>query len=238
MLACLPMYDWPERRAEIDALWARLRDALRDEGFEAPDALTRTDDPEEAWLSPDLLLGETCSYPLETVLRGRVRYVATPVHDAPGCGAGTYRSAIIAPGAGEGMPPPGGPRSVLQSGSIGTLAANAPDSMSGFVALERDLAQAGRAVPGHVLWTGSHRASIRAVAEGKADCAAIDCVTWQIAKEHEPAAQQVHVIGWTAERPGLPLITNVNMDDTDIERLRRAVAAVMPVAVLDRPTER
>lgn len=238
MLACLPMYDWPERWADTDALWARLRDALRHEGFEAPEALTRTDDLEYAWLSPDLLLGETCSYPLETVLRGRVRYVATPIRDAPGCGAGTYRSVIIAPGDGEDMPPPTVPGPVLPSRPIATLAANAPDSMSGYVALERDLAQAGRAVPGHVLWTGAHRASIRAVAEGKADCAAIDCVTWRIAKDHEPAAQQVHVVGWTAERPGLPLITNADMSDTDIERLRRAVAVVMPIAVLDRPTER
>lgn len=238
MIACLPMYDWPERQADTDALWTRLRDALRDEGFDAPEALTRTDDLEHVWLSPDLLLGETCSYPLETVLRGRVRYVATPVHDAPGCGAGTYRSVILGAGTGEHAPPPAGPGLALPTRLEGTLAANAPDSMSGFVALERDLAQAGRAMPGDVLWTGAHRASIRAVANGQAACAAIDCVTWHIAKDHELAAQQVHVIGWTAERPGLPLITNANMGDADIERLRRAVAAVMPVAVLDPPTER
>lgn len=238
MIACLPMYDWPERRAETDALWTRLRDALRHHGFHAPDALTRTDDLEGAWLGPDLLLGETCSYPLETVLRGRVRYVATPVHDAPGCGAGTYRSVVIAPGAGDDMPPPAGRGPALPSRPAGPLAANAPDSMSGYVALERDLAMEGLAVPGDVLWTGSHRASIRAVAGGKADCAAIDCVTWQIAKDHEPAAHDVHVIGWTSERPGLPLITNHALSDADLARLRRAVALAMPTVVLDRPTER
>ena len=106
MIAGLPMYDWPERRVETDTLWARLRDALRAAGFEAPDALTRTDDPRDLWLSADLLLGETCTYPLETVLAGKVRYLATPVHDAPGCGRGTYRSVVIAPGHEADAPPP------------------------------------------------------------------------------------------------------------------------------------
>lgn len=232
------MYDWPERRAETDALWTRLRDALRDEGFDAPDALTRAGDLEGAWLGPDLLVGETCSYPLETVLRGRVRYVATPIHDAPGCGHGTYRSVIVARGRGDDAAPPANAGSILPTSLEGPLAANAPESMSGFVALRRDMARAGRLFPEPTLWTGSHRASIRAVADGEAACAAIDCVTWQIAKDHEPAAQKVHVIGWTAERPGLPLITNAAMSDADMARLRTAVAAAMPAVVLDPPTER
>jgi ABC-type phosphate/phosphonate transport system substrate-binding protein len=238
MIACLPMYDWPERRAETDALWTRLRGALRNAGIEAPDRLTRTDDPEALWLSPDLLLGETCTYPLETVLRRRVRYVATPIHDAPGCGAGTYRSLIVAQGRGDDLAPPVNAGSILPTSLEGPLAANAPESMSGFVALQRDMARAGRAMPSDVLWTGSHRASIRAVAGGTARLAAIDCVTWQIARDHEPAADKVHVIGWTAERPGLPLITNAATSDGDLERLRTAVAAAMPVVVLDPPTER
>lgn len=238
MIACLPMYDWPERHGAIDALWARLRDALRDAGFDAPHALTRTDDPQSTWLSPDLLLGETCTYPLETALQSRVRYVATPIHDAPGCGAGTYRSVIIAAGRGADAAPPVDTGPILPRSLDGPLAANAPDSMSGYVALERDGAQAGRPFPEPVIWTGSHRASITAVAEGAARLAAVDCVTWQIARAHEPAADRVHVAGWTAERPGLPLVTNTKMTNADIVRLRRAVAAAMPVTVLDRPTER
>ena len=106
LLATLPMYDWPERRAETDARWARLRAALRAEGFDAPEDLTRGDDLPSLWLSPDLLIGETCSQPLATFLDGRVRYVATPVHDTPGCGRGTYRSAIIRRKPGTDMPVP------------------------------------------------------------------------------------------------------------------------------------
>ncbi|TIX59554.1 MAG: phosphate ABC transporter substrate-binding protein, partial [Mesorhizobium sp.] len=31
-VAALPMYDWPEMRSEVDAQWARLRDAFRQKG--------------------------------------------------------------------------------------------------------------------------------------------------------------------------------------------------------------
>ncbi len=225
------MYDWPERRAETDALWMRLAGALRRAGFNAPGTLTRRDRLDDMWLRPDLLLGETCTHPLETVLRGRVRYVATPVRGAPGCGRGTYRSVIVARLDAPDLPPPDDSQPQLPDRLDGRLAINEAGSMSGHVALRRDLAAAGRPWPGEIVETGAHRASIRAVASGTADIAAIDCVTWRIARAHEPAARALAVIGWTAERPGLPLITNGAMTDADIERLRKAIACVMPIVI-------
>ena len=53
------MYDWPEERAATDAFWTRLRDALRAEGFDAPDTLTRGGDPWSLWRHPDLMLAQT-----------------------------------------------------------------------------------------------------------------------------------------------------------------------------------
>ena len=240
-IATLPMYDWPERRAETDARWAKLRDALRAEGFDAPETLTRDGDLEALWLSPDLLIGETCSHPLATVLDGHVRYVATPMHRAPGCGLGTYRSAILRKGAGPGMPAPRrtfAPRFAPEA-VAGRQAANSADSMSGFVALGRDRNALGMEPSDEagIRWTGSHRASIRAVAAGEADYAAIDCVTWAIAQEHEPAASGVHVAGWTASRPALPLITSLRNDGETLARIRRAVLSSMPAVVLKQPFE-
>lgn len=232
------MYDWPERRHETDALWSRLARALADHGFDAPAALTRSGNLQQMWLASDLLLGETCSYPLESALAGRVRYVATPIHDAPGCGQGTYRSVLIAHGSGDDATPPVGPDPALPSDLPERFVANAPDSMSGYVALSRDLEQWQRPMRDPIAWTGSHRVSIQAVAHGQADFAAIDCVTWQIARQFEPAANQVHVIGWTAARPGLPLITNLSITGDELVRLRKAVVAVLPIVVLDQPTER
>ncbi|HSO47293.1 MAG TPA: PhnD/SsuA/transferrin family substrate-binding protein, partial [Rhizobiaceae bacterium] len=57
------------------------------------------------------------------------------------------------------------------------------------------------------LSTGGHRASIKAVAEGRAQLAAIDAQSWRLATAHEPAAREVHVSGRSSNVPGLPLIT-------------------------------
>jgi ABC-type phosphate/phosphonate transport system substrate-binding protein len=91
------------------------------------------------------------------------------------------------------------------------FAYNGLDSMSGIIALTRDLAALGEDAETFLadrIETGSHRASIRAVAEGRADACAIDCRSWDLARRHEPAAKGVVAVGWTARRPGLPLITS------------------------------
>ena len=41
MTVSLPMYDWPEARAEVDAQWSRIRGALWEQGVEAPAHLVR-----------------------------------------------------------------------------------------------------------------------------------------------------------------------------------------------------
>lgn len=240
LLATLPMYDWPERRAETDTRWAGLRDALRAEGFDAPGALTRGNDLSALWLSPDLLIGETCSHPLATFLDGRVRYVATPVHDAPGCGRGTYRSAIVRRKPGADLPVPSTGQAVIPPGALGgRFAANEANSMSGYVTLVHDCLDLGLSTPAQddIVWTGAHRESIRAVAAGLADFAVIDCSSWQLARQYESAADAVHVAGWASSRPGLPLVTSLAMDDAELERMRRAVMDAMEAVVLDAPFE-
>lgn len=107
------------------------------------------------------------------------------------------------------------------------LAFNGPDSMSGIIALTRDLAALGEDVAtlfAERLETGSHRASIRAVATGRADACAIDCRSWDLARRHEPAAQGVVAVGWTARRPGLPLITARRTPEPIVAALRKILA--------------
>lgn len=55
--------------------------------------------------------------------------------------------------------------------------------------------------------TGGHRASVVAVAQGRADVAAVDCRSWAMAQRFEPAARALAVVGWTARHKGLPFIT-------------------------------
>lgn len=48
------------------------------------------------WLRDDVLLSQTCGYPLVHALADRVRLVAAPDFDVPGCADGTYRSVLVA----------------------------------------------------------------------------------------------------------------------------------------------
>ena len=107
------------------------------------------------------------------------------------------------------------------------FAYNSLDSMSGLVALNRDLEATGTslAIFSERIETAAHRASIVAVAEGRADVCAIDCRSWHLARRHEPRAADVQVVGWTARRKGLPYITSRHTLPDAVARLRSALAS-------------
>ncbi len=217
-VASMPMYDWPEVREETDAFWTELCEALAAVGIDAPVALDRKAANADTWHSPKLILSQTCGWPLTHGLSDALEVVAIPSYAAEGCGAGTYRSMIVAAHA---VDPP--------DLAHGTIAFNTRDSLSGYWALAASLA--GHGIPadkiGGWLETGSHRASIRAVAAERAAMAAVDCVTWQLALRHEPAAQQLKVIGWTEEMPALPFVTataNAPMVEVLLAALETAAA--------------
>jgi ABC-type phosphate/phosphonate transport system substrate-binding protein len=219
-VASLPMYDWPEVAWANDALWQAISDRLRRAGVAAPAALERARPLHDVWRDPGLVLSQTCGYPFAISLKGKVRLVATPVYAVEGCDGPRYSSAIV----------------MRRDESVGRLsdclgrrfAFNSRDSLSGHVALAVAMREAG-IDPGEATWveTGAHRASIRAVADGVADIAAIDAVTWSFAAQYErPAAERLRVIGWTPLRPGLPLIASSERSDEDALRsaLNDAVA--------------
>ena len=204
-LALLPMYDWPEERAHVDATYATLRRSVP----ELPATLTRPQSDAEMaalWRDPSLLLAQTCWGPMRAGLAAHVQVLAQPLYDAFLGGAGTgYRSALIAR-TGTPCPVPASAGADLPDDlRQRRIAINLPQSLSGCLALQEDACLPDLAQVAQV--TGSHRASVRAVAQGLADVAAIDCRSWALALAHEPAAQDLRVIGWTALRPGLPYVT-------------------------------
>lgn len=219
--AALPMYDLPELRPANDALWAALAWHLRAAAVEGvPDALARPDDLHAFWRTPDLLLAQTCGYPLTTALNGVVRVVATPLYAAPGCEGAWHRSVIVVrrddPAAG------------LADLRGRVAAINGRDSNTGMNLFRAALAPVagGHPVFVHVLETGAHAESLRAVAEGWADTAAIDCVTFAQLRRWRPAwADAVRVLADTPATPGLPLVTAAATDDATVGALRDALAA-------------
>jgi ABC-type phosphate/phosphonate transport system substrate-binding protein len=252
-VAALPMYDWPEVRAEVDGEWAAIRERLRAAGIDAPERLARrngdlppvpggirdrdgmviapdpaTLPPDELdlvtlWQHPALLLSQTCWGPMNaTGLAEHVVVVGQPDYSGVEGGEGAlYSSAIVMRREGERLAVPvpreGGAALPPDVGLL-RLAINDRDSMSGWLGLREDAAAAG--IPLHrTLVSGSHRASVRAVAAGEADLAAIDCRSWVLAKRHEPATRELVVVGWTKRRPGLPFICAAELKDEAVAAL-------------------
>ncbi|MEM9108037.1 MAG: PhnD/SsuA/transferrin family substrate-binding protein [Pseudomonadota bacterium] len=198
-VATLPMYDWPEVRAATDRFWDCLRDSLSRFGYPAPGGLERSACDAELWRHPGLMLGQTCGLPLVSGLMDEVSLIGTPAYDIE-CGAGSYYSVIVVH-----------EHSSISSvaGLRGTcLAYNGLTSQSGYAALAYHLRGLAVAAPvfAEKRVSGSHRQSIRMVAEKKADVACIDAVSWQLALRHEQTANALRILAVTEATPGLPLI--------------------------------
>ncbi len=202
-VAGLPMYDWPEVRDQVDALWAAISDRLRDAGIEAPTALTRPDRFEDLWTVPDLLLGQACGLNVVDGLRGRVEVLGSLDYGIEGCEPGDYRSVLVCRVGDDGDGSKG-----LAAFRGRRVACNGRRSWSGHGSLMSTvapLAEAGRFF-GEYVETGTHRESIRRIAAGEADVAAIDAVAWRLALDHEPATDEVRILGWTDPTPAPPLV--------------------------------
>ncbi|ACI52145.1 conserved hypothetical protein [Gluconacetobacter diazotrophicus PA1 5] len=211
-------------------------------GIRAPDGTLLAPDPatlpakeldlDVLWRHPALLIAQACWGPMAHGLAAHVTVIGPGRYDGVAGGSGTsYTSAVVARRAtGPAVAPPPDGRAILPLAVLRgrVLAYNAPHSLSGFLALRDDLHQAGA---GPDLFsarveTGAHRDSIRAVAEGRADVAAIDCRSWALALRHEPAAAQIHPVGWTARRPGLPFIASGRLDPETGQVLQRVIASL------------
>ncbi len=220
--AALPMYDFPELHGANDALWSAIAERLDRSGITgAPRALTRSQPLEAVWTDPHLLLAQSCGYPFETSLRGRVQLVATPRYRAKGCDGPFHRSAVVVRA--------GDPASSLADLRGARCAINDWASNSGMNLLRvhaASLAQNG-AFFGAVKVSGAHEASARMVGAREADVAAIDCVTWAHLQRLRPEiARQLRVLMWTAQSPGLPLICGQAVDADTLGALRAALADV------------
>lgn len=221
MIASLAMYDWPEVRAEHDRLWALIREALADAGVAAPAQLTRGASLWAVWENPGLLLGQACGMPYRTRLHGQVELVATPDYALPGAAPGQYYSVFV-----TRADEPGEAADFIDR----TLAFNGQDSQSGWAAPQNQMAVLGLRFT-HTRHTGAHRDSARAVAEGRADIAAIDAVSWRLIEAHHPwIARRLRVLSHTDPTPGLPLITARGRDPAPFARATADAIAALGAA--------
>jgi ABC-type phosphate/phosphonate transport system substrate-binding protein len=217
--ASWPMYDLPELDRSHDRLWSLVRAELAGRGTSTPDRLSHRPRLPEAWTRPDLVVSQTCGWPLVTELGRRVTTIGTFRYRIAGAEGGTYRSRIVGRRA---------PSDLGLGDLVGrTAAVNARDSLSGWVSLVAGLGLSG-GWPGPVLVTGGHAESLRALADGRADVASIDAVTYALVERLRPELVDHLVdLGSGPRVPCLPIIGPAGLSGVQLATWRRALSAAI-----------
>ena len=169
----------------------------------------------EAGLIGNFVIGQVCGITLATAPPGRFHYLATPVMDDDAVPAGHYNSLIITP----------------RDGGLDRLAAfdpvrhpvviNEPGSFSGAITLGAHLRRATGHHIANPLLSGGHLASLGMVAAGTATLAAIDRMSFALARAaHPDDVAAVRVIDETPFYPGLPFVADGALPADAVDRLR------------------
>ena len=232
--ASLGMYDFPWLAAACDTFWQAMVRQLTAAGLaDVPERLDRSRPLGAIWRDPQLLLAQTCGYPLVTGLGRAVTVVATPCYEAFGCDGASHRSLIVVPA--------GSAATDLAQLRGARAAINGRDSNSGMNllrALVAPLSDRGRFF-GEVVTTGAHLASLAALREGRADVAAIDCVNHALVARDRPALLEgTRVMTVSAASPALPLITAASCPQAEVHALREALRACIADPALAAVRER
>tara|TARA_R110002049_G_scaffold44333_5_gene129971 strand:+ start:24348 stop:25097 length:750 start_codon:yes stop_codon:yes gene_type:complete len=220
MIASLMMYLRPELADANARYWALIRQALASRGIDAPETLSNDADEFEVWNAPDLVLSQTCGMPYRLWLHDHVTLVGTPDFGVPDCPAGYYNSVFIVRADDA--------RRTLPYYETARFTYNQTFSQSGYAAPYAHTTKQG-------FWfrnrsqSGGHRASACAIAENRADIAALDAVSWRLIQQHESFAKTLRVLDTTPPTPGLPYIaaTTANRADT-FAAISDAIAALTP----------
>ena len=217
-VASLGMYDYPHTRAANTRLWSLIREQL---GY-GPAELTHGSNPWDIWQSPELVFSQTCGLPFRARLHDKVQLIGTPDYGLTGCPAGHYNSVIVVSSASTIQD--------LKSLKGQYMAYNEGLSQSGWAAPQAHLKQANISFKAG-LCTGSHKASARAVADGKADFAAIDALTWEMLRANIPEiTDKIRVLDRTLPTPALPYITSMSQDAGTIANAVESAIKSLPTS--------
>lgn len=225
--AFLPMYDLPPLHTAWDKFWQAVHRELASSGCEAKPELDRSDELFDLWTDPNLLIGQTCGWPFVSMLREQVVPFARLDFGLERLSPGDYQSVFVsstelAAGSPAELQP-------LLLEPATRLAVNGLDSQSGYRVLGECVAKPATLGRDQLVLTGSHARSVEAVAQGRADFAAIDAVTWRYLEAFDPIVTKVNVVARSSGVPGLPLITspqNTGKAQTLFSALEKAITAL------------
>ena len=227
----LPMYDLPEVRPALDALWDGLAANLRREDVpDVPDKLVHGRPLRDLWSDPDLLLSQCCGYDLVHRYAGKLRPIATPRYSAPGCRDCDYSSLVVV-SRGDGA------RGIADLQDR-ICVINGPESHSGMNALRAlvaPLSRQGRFFS-EIKVSGAHANSLAMIAGGAADVAAIDCVTYRLLARYRPEALAgLLPICRTDSAPGIPFVTRTDIPEHLVGRMQKAILETFQDRRLEGP---
>jgi ABC-type phosphate/phosphonate transport system substrate-binding protein len=203
VIASLMMYLRSENAQAHDRYWTLIRAELAQRGIDAPEKPDNARDEFEVWTADDLVLSQTCGMPYRKWLHDKVTLIGTPDYGVKGCEAGYYNSVIVVRADDH--------RTGLPAYRDARFTYNQTFSQSGYAA-PFALAKT------HGFWfenrsqSHGHLNSARAVAEGRADIAALDVVTWQLIQKYDAFAADLRVLAQTSPTPGLPYIAAAGVD--------------------------
>ena len=193
--ADLRMYVAPQPIQQANQRWlARILERLKLHRLDA-DHL----DLPGLWLSPQLLVSQTCGYPLMTQLRGQVRIIGRPRYELVHSSHGEHCSLLLTR--------VDNPRNRLAQFYQSRGVINGHDSNSGMSLLRHCVAPLQRdgRFFASVGISGAHRESLRWLREDRADLAAIDSVTYDYLARFAPEeVAGLRVITRSAPSPTKP----------------------------------
>jgi len=217
------MYTLPEMAEANAAFWAALRQVVNLPTL--PQNLSPPPPHLPTRIAPETIFSQMCGYPLKRLYANQYTILGTPLYNLPGCatrpdGMPTHCSFIIvARNAAFNAP------ADLRGQKF---AVNGFDSNSGMNLPRRlfaDIAGAAHFFSA-VTITGSHVASMAAVAAGDADAAAIDCVTYGFCAIYRPEAiAGLRILAQTPASPAIPFITSSATPPETAAALARALSS-------------
>ncbi|MDR6956824.1 ABC-type phosphate/phosphonate transport system substrate-binding protein [Pseudomonas brassicacearum] len=213
MTSDLSMYLAPARVLQAQEAWLQRVLEILGERREQ----TQIDDPMSHWLSPDLLLSQTCGYPLITSLRGKVRLIGRPSYELAHSSGGDHCGLLLCRADSTVADLAG------FQGSHGLI--NAWDSNSGMNLLRHTLAGiSDRGFFSKLSVTGSHRESLRRLKGYEGDLASIDSVTYDyLARDNSDEIEGLKVLVRSVRSPCLPYITSIRRTAADADSIRSAM---------------
>jgi ABC-type phosphate/phosphonate transport system substrate-binding protein len=150
--------------------WEEIWAAAHRHARWTPETLTWSGDVHARWSDPACVVTQICGGPFATVHHRDMHLIGTLALDIPEADGGRYRSVLLTPHD----------RDLDRLVSEGThVVANSDDSLSGWVSLLAATVGVDDDWPGQVTFTGTHHASLSALARGEADLASID--SWSLA---------------------------------------------------------